>query len=111
MIGNFTLRSFFPKLFGRPLRGKHVRRFIVDSEYISRRQRETILFIRRGNAPRGSLDVGACITHGDAQSAERKHQDIIGHIADGGDLRRRNSHVFRQSADNAAFVGLRMRDI
>ena len=42
-----------------------------------------------GDRTGGPLHLGGGVSHGDAQPGVGKHQDVVGHVADGGDLRRR----------------------
>src|ERR1700678_4108729 len=47
---------------------------------------EAFLLVAGGDEICAGLDLGACIAHGDAEAAFFEHEDVVGHIAEGGDL-------------------------
>ena len=44
-----------------------------------------------GDPPGGPLHLGVGVPHGDAEPRVGEHQDVVGHVADGGDLHRATS--------------------
>ena len=72
---------------------------------------ETFIVVGVGYPTSLSLHLWAGIAHRDAQPALSKHQHIVRHVTERGDLVGRDREEFRQRCNDRSFVGIRMGDV
>ena len=72
---------------------------------------ETLIVIGVGDQIGLRLHLRAGIAHCDAETAFAKHQHVVRHVADRGDLVGRDREKLRQRRDDGAFVGVRVGDV
>ena len=72
---------------------------------------EAFLFIGGRDVGGGFLDFGAGVAHGDADSTFTEHEDVVGHVADGGDLVYGRVQKLGHGENNFTLVGFGVGDV